>query len=244
MTLNNLSINTYGNDSTAKVLVIEDNRDLAENIVDYLELKGFNLDFTVDGVQGLHLASTNDYEVIVLDLMLPGMDGLTVCKRLRSTVKKNTPILMLTALNTLSDKLAGFKAGADDYMVKPFALPELAARLEAIIRRMHNGKTTRLKIANLELDTLTRKIAREGQKITLSKTCFKILEILMYAYPEVVTRTTIEQTIWGDMLPGSDSLRSHIYALRLEIDKPFKSSLIRTIHGIGYQLVEPNEIQE
>jgi DNA-binding response OmpR family regulator len=234
---------TYGNDSGPKVLVIEDNRDLAENIVDYLELKGFSLDFAVDGVQGLHLASTHDYEVIVLDLMLPGIDGLTVCRRLRSTVKKNTPILMLTALNSLSDKLAGFEAGADDYLVKPFAMPELAARLEAINRRMYSKKAARLKVADLEMDSRTRKITRRGQEITLSKTCFKILEILMLAYPEVVTRTTMEQAIWGDMLPGSDSLRSHIYALRLEIDKPFKSSLIRTIHGIGYQLVESNEIQ-
>ena len=149
---------------------------------------------------------------------------------------------MLTALSSLSDKLAGFHAGADDYLVKPFDLPELAARLEAIIRRMHGEKTTRLKIADLELDARTRKITREGQKIILNRTCFRILEMLMHAYPEVVTRTTMEQAIWGDMLPGSDSLRSHIYALRTEIDKPFKSSLIRTIHGIGYRLVDTDEV--
>ena len=233
---------TSGTTNLPKVLIVEDNRDLAENIVDYLELKGFTPDFAADGVQGLHLASTNDYEVIVLDLMLPGMDGLTICRRLRSVMKKTTPILILTALNSLTDKLAGFDAGADDYLVKPFALPELAARLEAIIRREHSEKVTCLKIAGLELDIRTRKITREGREIILNKTCFKIIEMLMHAHPEVVTRAALEQAIWGDMLPGSDSLRSHIYALRAGIDKPFKSSLIRTIHGIGYQLVETDEV--
>jgi len=140
MAVNDLTMTISSNDNTAKVLVIEDNQDLAENIVDYLELKGFNLDFAVDGIQGLHLASTNDYEVIVLDLMLPGIDGLTVCRRLRSTVKKNTPILMLTALNNLSDKLAGFEAVADDYLVKPFALPELPARLEVVNSEVVNNR--------------------------------------------------------------------------------------------------------
>jgi len=234
---------TLNNDNTAEILIIEDNRDLAENIVDYLELKGFTTDFAVDGVQGLGLASKNDYKIIVLDLMLPGIDGLTVCRRLRNDVKKSTPILMLTALNNLPDKLAGFDAGADDYLTKPFAMSELFSRIEAIIRRINSKKTTNLKIADLELNSYTRKITRQGQEITLNKMCFKILEMLIYAYPEVVTRTSIEQALWGDTPPGSDSLRSHIYILKTKIDKPFKSSLIRTIHGIGYQLVEPNEIQ-
>jgi DNA-binding response OmpR family regulator len=135
--LKDVPVSKSCNDYFPKVLIVEDNRDLAENIGDYLELKGFNIDFAMDGVHGLRLASKNDYDVIVLDLMLPGMDGMTVCRNLRSGGEKDMPVLMLTALTSLSDKLAGFDAGADDYLVKPFELPELAARLEVLIRRLH-----------------------------------------------------------------------------------------------------------
>ena len=224
-----------------RILIVEDHVDIAENIADYLESRGHILDFAMDGISGLHLALTHDYDAIVLDIMLPGMDGLTFCQKLRKEGGKQTPVLMLTARDTLSDKLEGFEAGADDYLVKPFALEELTARLGALVRRL---KVTpkKLQIADLEFDSGTMKVYRSGKEIKLNRVCLQILQILMKASPNVVKRSDLEQILWGDMPPGSDALRSHIYALRHAIDKPFKTPLIWTIHGIGYRLVASDEI--
>lgn len=225
-----------------RILIVEDNADLAENIADYLEGQGHVMDFSMDGIGGLHLAITHDYDVIVLDIMLPGMDGLTFCRKLRKEARKHTPILMLTARDTLSDKLAGFDAGTDDYLVKPFALQELAARLRALVRRTDKCSETRLQIADLELDTGTMKVQRAGQPIKLNRASSKILTLLMEAFPRLVSREDLELALWRDMPPGSDALRSHIYALRSAIDKPFKSPLLKTVHGVGYRLVEPDDL--
>jgi len=225
-----------------RILIVEDNADIAENIADYLEAQGKILDFAMDGIGGLHLALTQDYDAIVLDIMLPGMDGLTFCRELRGKGERQTPVLMLTARDTLEDKLKGFDAGADDYLVKPFAMQELDARLEALARRADNVQKARLVIADLELDTGRMEVKRAGKTIELNRTCLKILTILIKAYPNVVSRKELEHVLWGDVLPGSDALRSHIYALRNAIDKPFKTPLLETVHGIGYRLVEPDEI--
>lgn len=225
-----------------RILVVEDNYDIAENISDYLEAEGNILDFAMDGIGGLHLALTKDFDAIVLDVMLPGMDGLTFCRKLRKEGGKQIPILMLTARDTLEDKLAGFDAGTDDYLVKPFALEELAARLYALVRRTKSTEYTRIRIADLELDTGSMKVFRAGQPIELNRACMKILTILMKAHPNLVERKELEHELWGDMPPGSDALRSHIYALRLAIDKPFKTPLLQTVHGVGYRLVETDEI--
>jgi DNA-binding response OmpR family regulator len=220
---------------------VEDNADLAENIADYLEAQGHVMDFSMDGIGGLHLAITHDYDVIVLDIMLPGMDGLTFCHKLREEARKQTPILMITARDTLTDKLAGFDAGTDDYLVKPFALEELAARLNALSKRSVKWSKTRLQIADLELDTGTMKVQRAGQPIKLNRACLRILTLLMQAFPNYVSREDLEHDLWGDTPPGSDVLRSHIYTLRREIDKPFKRPLLQTVHGVGYRLVEPDD---
>jgi len=225
-----------------RILIVEDNFDIAENISDYLEAEGNILDFAMDGIGGLHLALTKDFDAIVLDIMLPGMDGLTFCRKLKKEGGKQTPILMLTARDTLDDKLAGFDAGTDDYLVKPFALEELAARLYALVRRTKSTAHTRIRIADLELDTGSMKVMRAGQPIELNRACLKILTILMKAHPNVVERKDLEHELWGDMPPGSDALRSHIYALRLAVDKPFKRPLLQTVHGVGYRLVETDEI--
>ncbi len=218
-----------------RVLIVEDNQDIVENMADFLETKGFVLDFAMDGIGGLHLAITNAYEVIVLDIMLPGMDGITLCRKLRQDVKNMTPVLMLTARDTLEDKLVGFDSGADDYLVKPFALQELAARIQALSGRRNRGTRT-LQVADLVMDLGTLEVCRGETLVELNNTCTSILKILMEASPEVVTRGRLEHELWGDDPPDSDALRSHMYTLRKKIDKPFDIALVETIHGKGFRL--------
>jgi DNA-binding response OmpR family regulator len=200
------------------------------------------MDFAMDGIGGLHLALTQDYDAIILDIMLPGMDGLTFCRKLREEGEKDTPVLMLTARDTLSDKLKGFEAGADDYLIKPFEMKELNARIQALVRRSVHAKKKLLQVGNLEIDFGKMQVQRAGYSIELNRACFKILTMLMQASPDVVSRKEIEHALWSDMPPGSDALRSHIYTLRKAIDKPFNRHLIQTVHGIGYKLVDPNDI--
>jgi DNA-binding response OmpR family regulator len=220
-----------------RVLIIEDNVDIAENIGDFLEGSGHIADFAVNGSSGLYLALSNTYDVIILDLKLPDMDGIEVCKKIRKTSDTYTPILILTARDTLDDKLTGFKAGADDYLVKPFALQELAARINVLAKREKIFSPTLLKIGDLTLDQGALIVKRADQTIELNKTCLMILKILMRASPNIVSRQELEHAIWEDMPPGSDALRSHMYTLRQKIDKPFKTNLIQTVHGIGYKIV-------
>ncbi len=227
-----------------KILVVEDNPDIAANIGDYLEDQGHIVDFAGDGVTGLHLAVVNEFDAIVLDLMLPGMDGLDVCRKLREDARKNTPILMLTARDTLEQKLKGFSTGADDYMVKPFELQELGARIEVLVRRGQAVKPRVLEIGDLEFNLETLEVRRAGQEINLNPTGLKLLQRLMESSPSVVSREELELRVWGEELPDSDSLRVHIHSLRNAIDKPFDVPLIQTRHGIGYRLVHPDEIQK
>jgi DNA-binding response OmpR family regulator len=219
-----------------RILVIEDNQDIAANLGDFLEDCGHTVDFAADGVTGLHLAVVNDFDAIVLDLNLPGMDGLEVCRKLRQEARKSTPILMLTARDALEQKLAGFESGADDYLVKPFALQEVQARLTVLLRRGKGVGPRVLKVADLEYNLDTLEVVRAGKSITLNPTALKILQALMEASPSVVTRQDLETRVWGEELPDSDSLRVHIHGLRAAIDKPFGAPLIQTRHGIGYRL--------
>lgn len=221
------------------ILLIEDNRDIAEMVGGFLERRGYSLDYAVDGVTGLHLALTNSYDVVILDLMLPGMDGLEVCRKLRHDGKKSMPVLMLTARDTLNDKLLGLNAGADDYLVKPFEIRELEARVHALIRReRHQVSAEILKVGDLVLDTATLCLTRDGQELTISPIGLKLLSILMRESPRVVSRRDIEREVWGDLLPDSDTLRSHLYNVRKVIDKPFEKTLLHTIHSAGYRLVD------
>jgi DNA-binding response OmpR family regulator len=230
------------NSSAFRILIVEDNIDIAENISDYLEIQGHVTDFAMDGISGLHLALTQDYDAIILDIMLPGMDGLTFCRKLREEGEKVTPVLILTARDTLSDKLEGFDAGADDYLVKPFELEELSARIQALVRRSDQAKKKSLRIGDLELDLGRMQVQRAGRSIELNRACLKILTMLIQASPNVVSRKEIEHALWSDMPPGSDVMRSHIYTLRRAIDKPYKRPLIQTVHGVGYKLVAPNDL--
>lgn len=222
---------------TASVLVIEDHRDLAETIYDALENAGYQVDYANDGVTGLALAVSHRFDAIVLDLMLPRMDGYEVCQALRSTHQLDTPVLMLTARDTLDEKLEGFDKGADDYLVKPFAMAELLARIGVLIKRKRGEMTNAsLGVGDISIDPQTMTVLRQGKTITLSPTCFGILRILMRESPKVVSRVMLEQELWGDDLPDSDALRSHMYTLRKRVDKPFPSPLIHTIKGVGYKL--------
>ena len=223
--------------------MIEDNRDIAANLGDYLEDRGHTVDYAADGVTGLHLAVVNDFDAIVLDLNLPGIDGIEVCRKLRSEARKQTPVLMLTARDSLDSKLAGFDSGADDYLVKPFALQEVEARLQVLARRVKTQMPRALAIADLEYNLDTLEVRRGGESIQLNPTALKILQALMEASPSVVTRNELETKVWGEELPDSDSLRVHIHGLRAAIDKPFPNALIQTRHGIGYRIVDPDAVQ-
>jgi len=220
-----------------KLLFIEDNEDLAIELAEYFEAAGDTVDAAADGVTGLHLAIANEYDVIVLDLMLPGMDGLEVCRRLRADAECWTPVLMLTARDTLEDRLAGFGRGADDYLIKPFSLHELNCRLKALTRRRFGVHELQpLQVAGLELHPATLAVKRDGRSLSLTPVEFQILHLLMRASPKVVRRQEIEQAIWGEEPPNGEVLRVHIHHLRTAIDKPFETPLLQTVRGIGYRL--------
>jgi DNA-binding response OmpR family regulator len=224
---------------SATLLLIEDHRDIAEMIAEYFEQRGYAVDHAADGITGLHLAVANQYDVIIADVMLAGMDGITICRKLREEARRDTPLLMLTARDTIDDKLAGLDAGADDYLVKPFEIRELEARIRTLLRR-HRGTLGRdtLRVGDLVLDTATLSVTRADTQIKLMPIGLKLLTILMRASPRVVSRQQLEHEVWGDVLPDSDTLRSHLYALRRAIDKPFGRSLLHTLPGLGYRLTD------
>ncbi len=226
----------------ATVLLVEDHKPLAETVTLYLENAGYTVDYAADGLTALHLGSVNRYDALILDVMLPGIDGFEICHKLREDAGIATPILMLTARDQLDDKLRGFREGADDYLVKPFDLPELDARLQALIRRQRGEIDERiLQVGPLQLNTRTMTAEREGQSIRLTPTGYKILKILMRESPNLVPREALEHELWGEMIPDSDTLRSHLYQLRKSIDKPFSSPLIHTLQGLGVKLVPDNK---
>ncbi|WP_062268470.1 response regulator transcription factor [Endozoicomonas arenosclerae] len=219
-----------------RVLLVEDSREIAGVILDYFESTGHEVDYAADGKNGLSLACENTYDIIILDVMLPGMDGFRVCRELR-TSGVSTPVLMLTARDTTDDTLQGFSEGADDYLIKPFDLKILDARVNALVRRSSPSVFKKQLIyGGLSLDVASHSAIREGQPIGLNPTCFKILKILMDKAPEVVTRDELIYAIWRDDPPEGDTLRNHIYQLRTSVDKPFEQALILTVPKVGYRL--------
>ena len=225
-----------------RVLVIEDHRDIAETIKDYLESRAcesnaYEIDIAITGEEGLKKLAGARYDAIVLDLMLPGIDGLTLCRRLRTDIASQSPVLMLSAKDLVADKVVGFEAGADDYMVKPFSLVELEARLKALLRRTTAGPAPQVfKIGPLRYDPNTLTAERAGTPIKLNPSTRRILLLLMQNSHRVVTREELEHELWPDDAPEGDVLRAHMYALRNAIDKPFGERLLRTVHGEGYRL--------
>ncbi len=222
---------------SAVVLIIEDNRSLAETVGYFLEAKGLEVDYAVDGAEGYRLASENRYDAIILDGNLPRMDGLQVVKQLRTEARVATPIIMVTARDTLEDKLVGLEAGVDDFLTKPFATQELEARLQAIIRRNRKEVARAvLQVGDLTLDPASQIVQRDGRRLELTPAGMRLLTILMRESPRVVSRREIERELWGDDLPDSDALRSHMYNLRKAIDKGFATPMLHTVQSAGYRL--------
>jgi len=220
-----------------RLLLIEDNQDLAANIGEFLESRGHIVDYAADGLSGLHLAAVNPYDVVVLDLGLPGLDGISLCQRLRADARIGLPVLMLTSRDTEKDKLSGFEAGADDYLTKPFSLPELHARLMALQRRASGDRGQILQVGDLSLDIATQVCRRGGRRLELTPTGLKLLRRLMSVSPKLLSRSEVESAIWGDHPPDSDAaLRAHIHALRQAIDKDQAVKLLHTVHGVGYRI--------
>jgi len=225
-----------------RILIVEDNLDIAGNLGDYLAARGHDVDYAVNGEEGLRLAVAGSFDAIVLDVNLPHMNGFEVCRRLRTEHFIGTPVLMLTARGALADKTLGFQAGAWDYVVKPFALEELELRLNALMLRQHPGDAKHLKLGDVVLDLGARMATREGRSLQLHNVSLRILEALMRASPNVVSRPELEYLLWGDIPPDSDPLRSHMHELRKALDKPFDFAMLRTVHGVGYKMLERNRL--
>jgi DNA-binding response OmpR family regulator len=221
------------------VLLVEDNRQLSESVGAYLEGVGYEVDYAMDGMEALRYVGETRYDAIVLDVGLPKLDGIQFCRRLREESRRATPVLMLTARDTLEDKVAGLQAGADDYLTKPFATQELNARLKVLMRRDRGELAgSLLEVGDLSLDVASQRVRRGGQVLDVPPIGIQILQILMRAAPGVVSRRDIEQQIWGADLPDSDTLRSHIYILRKIIDRPFAVPLLHTHQGFGFRIAE------
>jgi DNA-binding response OmpR family regulator len=221
-----------------KLLVVEDEHKIAASIKKGLEQDGFAVDVAYDGTTGYDLASTEKYDCIILDLMLPDMDGVEICKKLRGE-SNHTPILMLTAKGQLEDKVTGLNSGADDYLLKPFAFAELIARIKALTRRPQEVLKTTLQVADLSLNTITYEVKRDSKQVFLSRKEFSLLEYLMKHAGTIHTKDQIIQSIWdydADVLPNT--VEVYIGYLRNKIDKPFptKPPLIHTVRGFGYKL--------
>ena len=223
-------------DTGLRVLVIEDQHDIAANIWDFLERRGHAVDHCADGESGLVAALQGNFDAIVLDLGLPRLDGLELCRRLREA-GHGVPVLMLTARDTLDDKLRGFAEGADDYMVKPFAMRELDARLRALHRRVQPGATQALRLGGLAYDPAAMIATRGGDRIPLTRAQGIILATLLQDAPNVTTHRKLLQAVWGEEGGDLAALHTHVYALRALVDRPYPQPMIQSVRGIGYRLV-------
>ncbi len=219
-----------------RVLVIEDNPVLRDNLAPLLATHGMQADFAADGLSGLQAALANPPDVLVLDVGLPGLDGLRVCEQLRTRSDRHIPVLMLTARDALEDTLAGFRSGADDYLVKPFAGAELVARCLALSQRHRLGTQHVLRVGSLSIDRRTHAVERAGTPLALPYTALQLLLVLAEAWPRTLTRSELVERLWGEEPPESDPLRTHLYTLRQVMDKPFAVPLLKTVHGVGFRL--------
>lgn len=223
-----------------RILVIEDDSDTSAYVVQGLKENGHVVDSATDGKAGLFLALDNDYDVMVVDRMLPGLDGLSIIQTLRNT-QDTTPVLILSALGEIDDRVHGLRSGGDDYLVKPFAFSELLARLEALVRRVDSeAPVTHLQVADLEMDLLARVVRRSGRKVDLQPREFRLLEYLIRHNGQVVTRTMLLENVWDYHFdPQTNVIDVHISRLRSKIDKGFDQPLLHTVRGAGYLLRTP-----
>ncbi|QLE99336.1 response regulator transcription factor [Neptunomonas phycophila] len=222
------------------VLVVDDDIDILTTIADQLALYGIDTDCARNGQQALTLTQRHTYDVIVLDIMMPGLDGLSTCQTLRRE-GCTTPIVFLTARDTLDDKITGFSTGADDYLVKPFAMKELLYRVKALSQRVSRHQVRTLHWGEITLDVEQASAQRSGQTLRLNALQFKLLKLLVSHAPSIVSREQMEHALWHDEPPDSDALRSHLYQLRQILDKPFSFPMLETVRGVGYRLVDTQE---
>jgi two-component system OmpR family response regulator len=224
-----------------RCLLVEDDRVTSDYLVKALGESGHVVDPVSDGAEGLARARTGDYDLLIVDRMLPSLGGLELIERLRAE-GRDTPVLIVSALGEVDDRVRGLRAGGDDYLVKPFALAELLARLEALTRRQRGGtRQTSLQVGSLELDALSRTVRRDGQKIELKPREYQILEFLMRHAGHVVTRTMLLEGVWDYHFdPETNVIDVHISRLRQKIDKGFEPALLETVRGAGYVIREPD----
>ena len=224
------------------ILIVEDNAPMAANIYDYLEACGHKPDAAPDGRSGLGMVQAHHYDAIVLDWMMPRMDGLAMLTQLRGGLKSRTPVIMLTAKDQLDSKLLGFEAGADDYLVKPIALPELEMRLRVLVTRSHAAQAPGqvLEVGDLRFNLQSLVVTRGTRELSLSPIKRQILEALMRRSPHVVSREHLESLIWGERTLDKDILRSHMHLLRKEVDGEGAPKILHTVQGQGYSLRVPD----
>lgn len=224
------------------ILLVEDNITIAAQLTEFLEGHGWQVDYASRGGQGIQLALSHVYDLVILDLTLPDIDGLSVCKAIKAQAAVNLPVLMLTARDAFEAKAEGYDCGADDYVTKPFDLRELALRCQALAKRNQLHQQKIIKVGTLVMNQSQHTVMREEKPLTLTNIGFKLLYTLAEAYPQAVSRSSLIQQVWQGDPPNSDALRTHIYSLRNALDKPFNKAMLITITNVGYKLVTDREI--
>ncbi len=226
---------------TIRMLVVEDHTGLATNLLEFFDDSRYILDFAPDGLTAIHLIATNEYDVIVLDIMLPGLSGFEVCRRIRNDIHCSTPVIIMTSKDQLQDKEQGFAVGADDYLVKPFNLRELQLRVEALYRRKTGfSNTPEISIPGIHFNPGTFTVRTDGgEQLELSGTAARIFEELIKAYPNFLSYTELQDRVWGERETDMNTLRTHVYSLRKLLQSAFQYSMIKTMHSRGYRLIAP-----
>lgn len=227
-----------------RMLIVEDHAGLATNLYEFFCDDCYILDFASDGLTALHLIATNDYDVIILDVMLPGLSGFEICRRIRRDIQSSTPVIIMTSKDQLQDKEEGFSVGADDYLVKPFNLRELQLRVDALYRRKAGfSRTPELRAPGISFDPGNLVVRTDGgEQLELSGTGARIFEELIKAYPDLLSYTQIQNTVWGEREVDMNTLRTHVYSLRKLLQDTFQYPMIKTIHGRGYRLHPPGKV--
>ncbi len=234
------------NSPPIRLLIVEDQVDLAENLFEFLGEDRYSLDFAADGLTALHLLAKESYNVVVLDLMLPGVSGFEICQRIRQDLQSDVPVILMTSLSALSDKEKGFDCGADDYLVKPFELRELQLRIEALHRR-HSPQKPILQAGDIRFDPGTLEVRLRELKTVLTGTPARLFELLIRAYPNFLSHEALSDALWGGARFGNsegNSLRTHIYALRRSLQSNLGDGLVKTVHGRGYRLESPEAVDQ
>lgn len=231
--------------TTIRLLIVEDHAGLANNLAEFFDSDNYSLDFASDGLSALHLLATQEYDVIVLDVMLPGVSGFDICQRLRTQLNKSTPVLMMTAKDQLNDKEEGFLSGADDYLVKPFNLRELQLRIDALYRRQYGfSQKQTLEAADLSFDLTTMQVRNiSGKPVSLSGIPAKILQAIMRIYPRVMSYEELVAHVWGDKEVDMNTVRTQVYSVRRLLQDAWGYACIKTFHGQGYRLLKESEAQ-